>query len=120
MNKEIKRFFYHQKVKQIRKVIVPGNSKTLWDAVKKAKDINVNHLPEFLYENNKVIPPNDEVNAFANFFFNKVKNITNTTQIAPGVYNGLNKVTCTDEFFMTSKDITECLRSIKIKKLRRL
>ena len=41
-----------------------------------------------IYVENKVIPPNDEVNAFANFFFNKVKNITNTTQIAPGVYNG--------------------------------
>ena len=49
-----------------------------------------------IYVENKVIPPNDEVNAFANFFFNKVKNITNTTQIAPGVYNGVNKVTCTD------------------------
>ena len=88
LNKEIKRFFYFQKVKQVRKVIVPGNSKTLWDAVKKAKDININPLPEVLYEDNKVISPNDEVNAFANFFFNKVKNITNTTQIAPGVYNG--------------------------------
>ena len=55
---------------------------------KKAKDINNNPLPEVFYVDNKVISPNDEVNAFANFFFNKVKNITNTTQIAPGVYNG--------------------------------
>ena len=45
LNKEIKYFFHKQKIRKIRNGILPGNSKSLWNAVKVAKDINVNSLP---------------------------------------------------------------------------
>ena len=115
LNKEIKRFFYEQKAKQVRKGIIPGNSKSLWDAVKTAKDININSLPEVLYKDNNSIPLGERSNVFAKHFFDKVNSITATTQISNEVYNGNRKVTCADEFFMTTKDIIECLRTIKIK-----
>ena len=38
LNKEIKIFFHKQKTILVRRGILPGNSKTLWDAVKIAKD----------------------------------------------------------------------------------
>ena len=45
LNKEIKYFFFQSKGKSVRHGIIPGNSKSLWDAVKIAKDINSNSLP---------------------------------------------------------------------------
>ena len=55
-NKEIKNFFYQVKGNAIRHGIVPGNSKTLWDTVKTAKDINKTSLPEeMFYEQSKLI-----------------------------------------------------------------
>ena len=41
LNKEIKKIYYLNKGNCIRRKILPGNSKSLWDAVKVAKDINL-------------------------------------------------------------------------------
>ena len=49
LNKEIKTFFNEAKTKNVRNCIKPGNSKTLWDAVNKAKDCNINSIPETLF-----------------------------------------------------------------------
>ena len=115
LNKEIKRFFHNAKAKNIRKGIIPGNSKSLWNAVNKAKDINISTLPETLFENKLKLDPKNHATAFANFFSNKVNSIVNQTQIDPEVYNGRCKLVCDQEFFMSPADILECLKSIKTK-----
>ena len=71
---------------------MPGNSKSLWDAVNKAKDINTDPMPDVLFENNQKLNKTEHATAFANFFNNKVKSIINETKIDPNVYNGKNKV----------------------------
>ena len=49
----------NEKTKNVRRDIIPRNSKTLWNAVNKAKDVN--------------IPLPDQPNAFADFFKQKNK-----------------------------------------------
>ena len=115
LNKEIKSYFHKLKSKNVRKGIVPGNSKSLWDALKKAKDLNVKNLPDILFKNKIQLSEQDHAAAFANFFSTKVNTIVNETQIEPGVYNGVNKLNVDNEFFMTKADITECIKSIKTK-----
>ena len=63
------------KPENVRKGIIPCNSESLWDAVKKAKDINSNSVPDVLFENNNKLNKTDHKTAFANFFSNKVNAI---------------------------------------------
>ena len=115
LNREIKSYFHKVKAKNIRKGIIPGNSKSLWNAVNKAKDINMSSLPETLFENKVKLDPANHATAFANFFSNKVNTIVNQTHVDPGVYNGLPKINCECSFFMSPADILECLKTIKTK-----
>ena len=50
LSKSIRCFHYEQRKNRIRRRIVPGNNKSLWDAVKIAKDVEPTPLPE------KIIP----------------------------------------------------------------
>ena len=43
-SQEIKQHYKNEKKKAIRKNIIPGNSKSLWDAVNVAKNINCNTI----------------------------------------------------------------------------
>ena len=115
LNNEIKSFYHKIKSKNVRKGIMPGNSKSLWDAVNKAKDINTNPMPDVLFENNVKLKLTEHATAFADFFSNKVKSIISQTVIDPNVYNGKAKINAHSKFFMTSTDIKECLKSIKTK-----
>ena len=45
LNKEIKNFFHEKKKSKVRRKIQPGNSTSLWKAVKKANDVDINELP---------------------------------------------------------------------------
>jgi hypothetical protein len=56
LNKEIRDLFQKKKSKKVCKTIIPGNTQSLWKAVKIAKDVNVSHLPKTFYENNQEIP----------------------------------------------------------------
>ena len=115
LNKEIKQFFQKQKSSLVRKGILPGNSKTLWDAVKIAKNQNVPSLPDNMSLNDVTICESDLPLQFAEFFKNKIENITSNTRISNTVYNGKKKVDQPNNFFMADNDILECLRNIKIK-----
>ena len=115
LNKDIKSYFHKIQAKNVRKSIIPGNSKSLWDAVNKAKDLNSKNLPKTLFLNKIKQNPNDHASTFANFFSNKVTTIVNQTQIDPGVYNGLRKINVENSFFMSANDILECMKSIKPK-----
>ena len=104
LNKEIKHYFYQHKGNTIRKNILPGNSKTLWDAVKTAKDINQSSLPEEMFFNQIKVDPNNLPSVFGTFFLNKVKSITDNININPNVYNGIRKVNEASLFYVWYRD----------------
>ena len=72
-------------------------------------------LPECMSFNETKIKNDDLPDQFAKFFTNKINSITSTTQISNTVYNGKKKVDHPNSFFMTEKDILDCLCKIKIK-----
>ena len=51
LNKEIKKYFYHSKATSVRRGIMPGNSKSLWEAVRISKDINSSMIPDEMFQN---------------------------------------------------------------------
>ena len=71
---------------------MPNNSKSLWRAVKVAKNINVKTLPKEMYYNNIQIDENNLPDTFAEFFMSKTAKIVNETIINPNVYNGGSKL----------------------------
>ena len=75
-----------QKRNNIRRKIVPGNSKSLWKAVNEAYDNGASTLPDCMTLDGKVIGEHERSDCFVNFFENKVKQITDETIIDPSVY----------------------------------
>ena len=115
LNIEIKYHFLSLKSCSVRRKIIPGNSKSLWDAVKIAKDINIPKLPEKMTHNDIIIPNKELPNAFAEFFISKVQTIVDEQTISDTVYNGKKKIECTDNNFMTEQNILKAVNSLKIK-----
>ena len=70
---------------------MPGNSKSLWDAVKRAKDQNNPSSPENMGLNWNKVPNDDLPRAFADCFENKISQIIFETQISNSFYNGKRK-----------------------------
>ena len=71
---------------------MPGNTKSLWNVLNLAKDINPNTIPQNMTENNIDIVPYDLSDAFAQFFDKKVKSIVETCRVENNVYNSLKKM----------------------------
>ena len=108
--------FYHSiKWKNVRKCIIPGNTSGLWKAVKTAKDVNTNVLPNTMYEAGDEIDPEKLPERFAKFFDDKIKNVLAQTSLDENVYNGYRKVNSESKFFMTYEMVGECISSLKIK-----
>ena len=115
LDMKIRKFFRTQKSNDVRKLIKPGNSKSLWQAVKLAKDMNPDSIPSNLTSATTPIPDNQIPDAFADFFENKVNTIYNEAKIDHQIYNGKKKINSTVKFFMTDSDIRQCIKTIKIK-----
>ena len=115
LNYDIKKYFYQIRGNSIRRNIIPGNSKSLWDAVKIAKDINLDPLPEEMYHNQNKISQSTLSGAFAQFFSDKVTSITSNTTINPEIHNGTRKLNSPNKFFMSSAEILDVLSNIKVK-----
>ena len=67
LNIEIRHHFRSLKTKSIRRKITPGNSKSLWDAVRLAKNVNIQQLPQKMFKDNINIKNEDLPDEFANF-----------------------------------------------------
>ena len=115
ISSEIKFNLKLNKTSLVRRGILPGNSKSLWTAVKKAKGLNVTQLPETLTLNSLTIPNDNLPDSFADFFSNKVKNIVNECNIDQNVYNGTRKINATSENFMTPTNVVKAIKSLKVK-----
>ena len=116
LDKAIKTFFHSNKSSKIRNKIVPGDNKSLWSAVKLAKNLPLNAIPKNCFLNNEPVNDHELPNCFANFFQDKVQSIKDTLQVSENVYNGKNKIIVCDRFFMNGNDIKECIMSLKRKK----
>ena len=100
LNSEIKSFYFSKKKQSVRKGILPGDSRSLWSAVKIAKDIGTNDIPRNMTCNGVSIAEDKISDSFAQFFEEKVSKITNTAVTDPGVYNGHSKMTTSNGDFI--------------------
>ena len=92
LNCEIRQHFKSLKTKAVRRKIVPGNCKSLWDAVNIAKNTNPQQLPAQMFLNNNPINDINLPDEFASFFQNKVQTIVREQTINENVYNGTQKM----------------------------
>ena len=105
--------FTNEKKIKVRQGIKPGNSKTLWEAVKIANDQNIEYIPDQMKQNGSIIPNENLAEEFACMFEKKIKDIVSTTTIDDAVYNGVRKVTVQDLNFMSVNNIREAILSLK-------
>ena len=115
LDSNIKNHFYQEKRKRVRRGILPGNSKSLWAAVRIAKDQNVQSFPKIIYENNVKISDSNVPDTVALFFENKVKRLVRESVINPDIYNGKRKIEANNSFFMGRDAILDCVASLKVK-----
>ena len=99
----------------VRRCLIPGNSKSLWNAVNLAKDLNPSSIPSNMNLGGLEIKENDLSDAFVEFFDIKVKNIAISCKVDDNVYNGRRKIYSEPENFINQINVMNALRSIKIK-----
>ena len=78
---DIKSYYHGLTSKKVRKDILPGNTKSLWNSVKIAKDQSVEPIPQKLYKVGNAVDAKNVCDEFACYFDEKVKNIVETTTI---------------------------------------
>ena len=115
LNYEIKSDILSIKKKNVRRAIVPGNSKSLWSAVKIAKDVNSPTFPNKMFHNNTEITRADLPDAFAIHFRDKVALIVSENKVDDNVYNGKQKIKDNCMNFMTPNNVIDAIKTIKIK-----
>ena len=115
LNNDIKNYFHDQKKARVRRNIYPGNTGSLWNAVKKAQDVNTNDLPNTMYINNTPIAEDELPDKIANYFNTKVTKLADEAVINENVYNGTPKIATQTKMFMDPNSIRECILSIKVK-----
>ena len=115
LNHEIKMYYDNIKKNSIQRSIIPGNSKSLWNAVKIAKNTNVSSIPISMYLNGQLISEQEIPDAFASFFYEKIKNIVTLTEIDQTVYNGTNKLHAANENFMSEMELIAAINSLAFK-----
>ena len=115
LNAELRAHFYSKRKQKIRRGIKPGNSKTLWDAVKISKDSNINPIPKEMELLGEKIKYDELPDAFARFFKDKVDVIANECKVEEDVYNGRKLCTAVDKNFMLYEDVLESINAIKPK-----
>ena len=106
---EIKNHFHCIKSKNIRRKILPGNTKSLWKAVNVALDNNNDSIPKCMTLDGMPIGEHERSESFATFFESKVKTITDSTMVDPSVYNGTRKLVAGCEMFMTPSEVEKCI-----------
>ena len=115
ITKSIRNFYYEERKANVRRKIVPGNNKSLWDAVKIARDIETTPLPPKIKKDGIVYDRNEAPEAFAEFFKQKITNLEKNLKTQDGVYNGTNLINASETNFMTEEKVVECLKELKTK-----
>ena len=77
LNFEIRTHYYSEKRKNVRKNLIPGNSKSLWKAVNTARDTGVTSIPCNLTYGNITVGEHERSDYFASFLKRKLKQSQN-------------------------------------------
>ena len=80
-----------------------GGGTNLWKAVKIAKNLNNENIPDNLTLNDIPIAPGTSAECFARHFSEKIKSTSSKCKIGGGVYNGKCKLVVDCRNFMTKK-----------------
>ena len=104
---------FSKKRSKVRRNIYPGNTGSLWKAVKKAKDVNTSDLPHTMYEDNVPIDENKLPDKIANQFNTKIINLANDANLNDEVYNGRKKTDTDSGMFIDPTSIRKCVQSLK-------
>ena len=99
----------------MRRSVQPGNTSSLWKAVKTAKDLNSKDLPNKMYEGGIQIEKNELPDKFANYFSSKITELSDMLPVNPEVYNGTKKLEQGNKMFMDKVSIMECILSLQVK-----
>jgi hypothetical protein len=113
IDNELKFYYHNNRLKNIRRIIKPGNSKSMWSAVKAAKDINYCGLPATMLENGTEIPNKLLPNRIASFFDTKIKNVISQITLDESVYNGYKKLESQEGNFMSGPAVLACIKALK-------
>jgi hypothetical protein len=87
IRKQLKHYVNSNRRNKVRRHIKIGNLKTLWDAVKIAKDENTCAIPRRMRDGDETIDEERLQEAFAEHFSNNVENIVKETAMDNVVYN---------------------------------
>jgi hypothetical protein len=109
LNRYIKNHYYEERKQHVRKKIIPGNNKSLWDAVKIAKDIEPTPLPTTVNKGGSEYSGKDVLEAFSKFFKSKVSNLEENLATRHEVYNGYKFINSVEMNFMTEDKVAKCL-----------
>jgi hypothetical protein len=115
VKKQLRKILQDNRKNIIRKHIRNGNSKTLWDAVKVARDENTASIPNKVHWNDTEYKNEEIASAFSEFFENKVTGIVKETRIQTNVYNGIRIFNEENKHFMQSPDVLLVMKNLKIK-----
>ena len=116
LNIEIKNYFFSEKRNNVRHKIIPGNCKSLWNAVNTAYDNGTTSLPECMTLGGVGVDVHERSDCFAKHFEQKVKTITENVTVTGQVYNGYRKVFAHEEMFMSINEVDKCIRYyVKVK-----
>ena len=105
LDREIKEHFYNSKRNFIRNKIAPGDNKSLWTAIKIAKNQSSNSIPNVLTLNNEQVSGHEVSEAFASFFNQKIVKLKQGIRINNAVHNVSRKLLVGDRFFFITVNI---------------
>jgi hypothetical protein len=112
-DKEIKQYYYQKKKSLVRSKIIPNNSKSLWDAVKLAKNLNIQNLPDKPSLDDAWVDLGQLLDVFADHFKSKVDNIKHETELNETIYNGKQKIRPEKLNLTSNNNFKECVNSLK-------
>ena len=115
LDKELRSHFHTVRLNEVRRSIVPGNSQSLWRAVRIARDVNSTTLPNQLFLNNEAVNSKELPDIFAGFFDGRVRDVISKTDLDENVYNGRKLVNTANTMFMDAESIRKCMMTLKPK-----
>jgi hypothetical protein len=115
LNKYIRNYYYEERRMHVRSKIIPGNNKSLWDAVKIARDIEPTPLPAMLTRDGINYDRKSAPEAFSKYFKTKISTLEEGTTIDEEMWNGEKIINSESINFMTPERVEECLKNLKSK-----
>ena len=103
-----------KKVKSAVRSATSGAGGNIWGAVRVAKDLNPDAIPDNLTLGGTAILPGNVAGSFATHFNDKIKsNVLKSKVNVGGVYNGSCKLIVQNRNFMTVTDVECCFKELK-------